>query len=1008
MGFYADLHVHSKYSRATSEDCTLEELAAWAQRKGLALVATGDFTHPEWLREIEEKLRPAEPGLFRLRPELEREARAALGALDAPPARFVLGVEISTIYKAGDRTRKVHHLVYVPDLEKARGFAGSLARIGNVQSDGRPILGLDSRDLLEIVLQTGEGCYLVPAHIWTPWFAALGSKSGFDGIEECYRDLTGEIFAVETGLSSDPPMNRRLSSLDRFTLISSSDAHSPSKLAREATAFDTDLDYFAIREALRSRLGYGGTVEFFAEEGKYHFDGHRKCAVCVGPDETARLGGLCPVCGKPLTLGVLHRVWELADRSEELSRDAAGRYRSLVPLEELLAEVEGVGAKAKSVSRLYDLMLRRLGPELTILDRVPLEDIRRETSDLVAEAVSRVRAGRVIRQPGYDGEYGRIRVFEEGELSRWKCDLFAACMPEAVAVLAGGGAEERPSARPASGEPGRRRRKRAERTPAPEAPEVCFSAESPAPTVLAGLDPEQRAAAEIADGPLAIIAGPGTGKTRTLTHRIAYLIERGAVPEGCLAVTFTRRAAAELSERLEGLLGEKARRVPVHTFHSLGLSILREEFARVGFSAPPRVAGETKPREPGLVDFDDLIALPVRILEENPEVREAYRNRYRWVSVDEFQDIDPLQYRLLRALVPPRGNICVIGDPDQSIYGFRGADAGCLRRFFEDFPGAAKVELTRSYRLPKTVAEASLEVVAPESLVPGRQLRAVSGEAELIEIRECASERAEAEMVVHAIERAIGGSGFFSLDSGRVDVSEGEPLSFKDFAVLYRTRSQAEPLVEALARSGIPFQERSHRPLGEAPGVGALLGAIEKLASCEAGRRDPRSLIERALEELGSERASVEPYLGALRAIAARHPEDLDGFLGEVALGSDSDLWDPRAEAVSLLTLHAAKGLEFPVVFIVGCEDGILPLRFGTEVGDAAEERRLFFVGMTRARKRLVLSWAKRRYLRGRSVAQSPSPFLEDIRKELAAREKAGRAPKAASPYRQLSLFDDP
>lgn len=1086
MGFYADLHVHSKHSRATSEGCGLEELAAWARRKGVALVGTGDFTHPKWLEEIEEKLVPAEPGLFRLRPDLDREAGAALGGVDAPPARFVLEVEISTIYKSGDRTRKVHHLVYAPDLDAAKRFAGSLARIGNIASDGRPILGLDSRDLLEVVLEAGEGCYLIPAHIWTPWFAALGSKSGFDSIEECYRDLAGHIFAVETGLSSDPPMNRRLSSLDRFALISSSDAHSPSKIGREACVFETDLDYHAVRRALETGEGYGGTVEFFAEEGKYHFDGHRKCGVCLAPEETERAGGLCPVCGKPVTLGVLHRVHELADRGEDLSREAAGTYRSFVPLEELLAEVEGVGPKAKSVERLYDRLLRELGPELWILDRVPLEDIRRASSDLVAEAVARVRSGRVIREPGYDGEYGRIRVFSENELGRWKCagpllelcgvglaepaatpeEPVAAPGPSVAATpasegrargskgVAGSRPARPPAAAPKESVPAAAPAPGAEETPAPAS--QAASAPASARDVLSGLDPEQRAAAEIARGPLAIIAGPGTGKTRTLTHRIAHLVLAcGAAPEECLAIAFTRRAAEEIAGRLERLLGDRARRAPVHTFHSLGLSILREEHALAGFSGPPRVAGgrerseiasealgvssrearrvlervsrakrsggegadpETAAalaaydaglRERGLADFDDLIALPVRILEGSEEAARKHRARYRWVSVDEFQDIDPLQYRLLRMLVAPDGNVCAIGDPDQSIYAFRGADAGCFRRFFEDFPGAATVALSRSYRLSKAVAEASLDVVARESLVPGRRLVPSSGGADRIEIRECATERAEAEMVVHAIEKAIGGSGFFSMDSGRVEEGEGEELSFGDFAVLYRMRAQAEPLAEAFARSGIPFQERTHRPLAEVPAVEALLSAMEALARGERVPEGPEALIERAREGLGEEAPGLEPYLPALRSIARRRGGDLQGFLADVALSSDADLWDPRAEAVSLLTLHAAKGLEFRTVFIVGCEDGILPLSFDGEEGDLAEERRLLFVGMTRAKERLVLSWARRRLLRGRAEARRPSPFLEDIRKELLERARAGRAEKPRPAHRQLTIFDD-
>src|SRR5215470_1782467 len=307
MGFHGDLHVHSKYSRATSRDLDLEHMAWWAARKGIGVIGTGDCVHPAWLTEIRDKLVPAGGGLFRLKPELEAQIWKTLPPACVAPVRFMLSVEISTIYKKADRTRKIHHLIYASDFEAVDRLAASLGRIGNIASDGRPILGLDSRDLLEITLESGQHSYLVPAHIWTPWFAALGSQSGFDSIEECYGDLAPHIFAVETGLSSDPPMNRRVSGLDRFTLVSNSDAHSPPILGREACAFATELDYFAIRRALETGIGYGGTVEFFPEEGKYHLDGHRLCGVRLEPAETRSHEGLCPACGKPLTVGVLSR-----------------------------------------------------------------------------------------------------------------------------------------------------------------------------------------------------------------------------------------------------------------------------------------------------------------------------------------------------------------------------------------------------------------------------------------------------------------------------------------------------------------------------------------------------------------------------------------------------------------------------------------------------------------------------------------------------------------------------
>jgi len=420
MPFYADLHVHSKYARATSRDLDLEHMSLWAAKKGVTVLGTGDFTHPQWLSEIKEKLVPAEPGMFRLKPELERWCTEQFPAFAQQPTRFLLEVEISTIYKKGGKTRKVHHLHYMPGLECAERFIARLARIGNLNADGRPILGLDSRNLLEITLEAGEGAYLIPAHIWTPWFAVLGSKSGFDSIEECYGDLTEHLFALETGLSSDPPMNRRLSRLDRFTLVSNSDAHSPGKIGREACKFDCALDYWAIREALRTGQGYGGTVEFFPEEGKYHLDGHRACGVRLEPAETRNNGGRCPACGKELTFGVLHRVDELADRADGFHPQRTAPFRSLVPLPEVLAEIHRVGPASRKVADNYERVVTALGPELFILEQAPIEDILKAGFPVLAEGILRMREGRVFRRAGYDGEYGVIRVFADDESGRFR------------------------------------------------------------------------------------------------------------------------------------------------------------------------------------------------------------------------------------------------------------------------------------------------------------------------------------------------------------------------------------------------------------------------------------------------------------------------------------------------------------------------------------------------------------------------------------------------------------
>ena len=330
----------------------------------------------------------------------------------------MLSVEISTIYRRGERTRKVHHLIYAPTFEAADRITGSLAKVGNLASDGRPILGLDSRDLLEITLQAGPGCYLVPAHIWTPWFAVLGSRSGFDAVADCYGDLAAEIFAVETGLSSDPRMNWMCSSLDGYQLVSNSDAHSPPMLGREATTFTTAMDFFSITEALRTGDGLAGTIEFYPEEGKYHLDGHRKCGIRLEPEQTRERDGACPECHKPLTVGVLHRVAELADRPDGYRPDGAAGFNNLVPLAEIISEILSVGPKSKSVNAVIDRLVAAFGPELAILRDVPAAELARIGGSPLTEAITRLRRGEVIKDAGYDGEYGRIRLFRSGELNR--------------------------------------------------------------------------------------------------------------------------------------------------------------------------------------------------------------------------------------------------------------------------------------------------------------------------------------------------------------------------------------------------------------------------------------------------------------------------------------------------------------------------------------------------------------------------------------------------------------
>ena len=410
MKMIADLHIHSRFSMATSKEGTPENLDFWARKKGISLIGTGDFTHPVWREELKERLVSEGNGLYRLRDEyVKEESRKFPGE----GTRFVVSGEISSIYKKNGKTRKIHNVILLPSLEAADAMAQRLEKIGNIHSDGRPILGLDSHDLLEMMLDVCPEGILIPAHIWTPHFSVLGAKSGFDSVEECFEELAPYIHALETGLSSDPAMNWRISKLDRYQLVSNSDAHSPSKLGREANLLDIDCSYEGFYRAIQTGEGLEGTVEFFPEEGKYHFDGHRKCGVSLSPVEAERLGGICPVCGKKLTMGVDHRVEQLADRAEGFVKKDGKKYESLVPLPEVISTCMGYSAASKKVQGCFEQMIQTLGTEFDILRNVPSEDIKSCAGERIAEGIENVRTGNVKRIPGYDGEYGKIELFDE-------------------------------------------------------------------------------------------------------------------------------------------------------------------------------------------------------------------------------------------------------------------------------------------------------------------------------------------------------------------------------------------------------------------------------------------------------------------------------------------------------------------------------------------------------------------------------------------------------------------
>ncbi len=699
MKYISDFHIHSHHSRATAKNLNLENIHIAAQLKGITVVGTGDFTHPEWYAELKEKLVYDENGLFRLKPDIAKQCDKQVPLSCRSRVEFVLVTEISNIYKKNGKTRKNHNLLFVPDLDAAARLGSKLSAIGNVKSDGRPILGLDARNLLEILLETTDRGFFVPAHIWTPWFSLLGSKSGFDSVGECFEDLTSHIYAVETGLSSDPAMNWRVSDLENLTLISNSDAHSPANLGREANIFDTELTYDSMIEAMKSGNPnhFLGTLEFYPEEGKYHYDGHRKCEISFHPEQTLRHNNICPVCGKPLTLGVLYRVNALSDRPDGVKPVKSHPYDHVIPLTDILSGMLRVGPRTKKVLQQYYSILEKLGPELTVLNALSLEKIDEAGIPLLKESIGRMRKNQVDIAPGYDGEFGRVKIFEEGERESLISQKLLFHMPASEISV---------------------KKKKQFKNMMTEIQKVAETerehfAENyiKAEDSVIILNPEQKKAVEFSGVAILIVAGPGTGKTRTLTHRIAHFIDnKNVLPENILAVTFTNKAAQEMKNRLVSLLGANTCLPFVGTFHALCLQILKEiypdkylsvlnEEDRLYFVKEAinqinqhEVENSLKPKrvlrmiinakqeilKPGdsvndivpeiykksffkvyetyqkllfinrYLDFEGLIAEVVTIFESDADILNQYRGRYRFIFVDEYQDLNQAQYRLIR------------------------------------------------------------------------------------------------------------------------------------------------------------------------------------------------------------------------------------------------------------------------------------------------------------------------------------------------------------------------
>ena len=1269
--FLADLHIHSRFSRATSSRLNIPLLAAWAGLKGLSVLGSGDFTHPQWREELGQYLIYEESsGLYRLKdpeavsaalPELPVAAMDKAGtarlhhgageADGASGARFMLQGEISSIYKRGGKVRKVHNLVFMPTLEAAERFSLRLAQLGNLHSDGRPILGLDSRDLLELVLEAHPLAFLVPAHIWTPWFSLFGSKSGFDRMEDCFGDLTSEIFALETGLSSDPSMIRLWSALDHCRLVSNSDAHSGENLGREANVFAGIVSYEGMLKALKTpaearETRFLGTIEFFPEEGKYHMDGHRKCGVVLTPEKTRELGGICPVCGGPLTVGVLNRVMELADRAVPVygpgeSGADDGGFASLVPLPEVLGEILGVGSKSRKVSDMYAKALERFGPELTILRHTPEDDLARFFPPL-GEAVGRMRRGRVHLQGGYDGEYGVVRMFTDKE----RKDILrgAGVAPrkkggaaQGLPLLAGlepsperhdvetsvdapfndddedfifSSLEEEPARVPPEAvrpSPERKSRLRVAgppdddlppmpahadpeafspafvrpsvseadsavsgRSPAPEpaaagkprvrvagpddddlppmpvhadsktlsapasaaietvppageraspadvspagkapaatsgsgavpsaaleprtvpavtpevrtasaaapeaAPGPAAGAEAEAPP--RGLNPSQERAVLAGPGPVLVLAGPGTGKTRTLIARVLHLLDEGISARRIVAVTFTRRAASEMDSRLSAALGSDAPLPRTDTLHALALEVWHKTNADVPVllseESARRVFAEANNEEPAqnvregwqavnlarerlelpppefvemgrrylrvksgwnLADYTDLLEFWLERITGG-----LFTRPWGHVLVDEVQDLSPLQLTLVRSLAPSSGEgFFGIGDPDQSIYSFRGAHGQCKQFFSSAWPGLEIISLSHNYRSRGGILQAARAVLDGQAASP--PLVAARSRPAAIHVFEAPGADAEAAWVASRIAGLIGMGGHTLIDAaasrknparaqappvaGGVSATAGSPppappalpddesYSPGDIAVLVRTHALAAPYRKALVRAGVPVSEPAVDAFWADERVALIIRAAGRMLGIAVDEADdkapvcPDKVLAKGPLGVAAYLSSFPPFddlfwqSSAFRSLVKAY--EANGGWAElitwIGLQDELELVRGKGETVQLISLHAAKGLEFRAVFLPCLEDGLVPFagpdfltgKFAekSQNHDVDEERRLFYVGLTRAKDSLYLSRAAKRILYGRELRLRASRFLDALPADLLSR----------------------
>ncbi len=1043
MFYIADLHVHSHYSRATSKNLNLESLYQWANIKGIQVVGTGDFTHPAWFKELENKLIPDNnTGFYVL-----KNPPPPLFKYQHIDVKFCLTTEISSIYKYGEKVRKNHNLLYAPDLETVKKINYQLSKIGNLKSDGRPILGLSARDLLEIVKTASNYAYLIPAHIWTPWFSTLGSKSGYNSIKDCFRDLTSHIFAVETGLSSDPQMNWRVSELDNYTLISNSDAHSPQKLGREANMFNTDLTYNAMFEAIKTKKGFLGTLEFFPEEGKYHLDGHRNCNVCTIPIQTQEQKNICLVCKKALTVGVLHRVELLADRPENELPKQTTSFIHIVPLPEIIGEIKNLGINTKGVEEAYQHIIGLYGNEFNFIKNVPLENIEKDLGIVYKEAIKRLRAQKAIIQAGYDGVYGKILFFQAGEIEKLhgQLSIFQQNLPiikrKKIAT------------------------KQVIKQKINKTNEKFF------------IHPKQQEIIQNTQGALLVTAGPGTGKTHTLIAWIANAMQKNESTK-VLAITFTNKAVEEIKIRINQKIPQKEKNVIVGTFHSIAYTILQEEkkiqqiytpeerkiiiqqifhhqnqnigniltdfFEKNILKKPKYFEQYIQPYLDYLsknkaTDVLTLIYQMLKLWQKDDKLWKKFQKKYTHFAVDELQDINYWQYQWIKMLSKDKNVLC-IGDPNQAIYQFRGSDAKYFFQLKKELQPKTYI-LTKNYRSTHTIVQAASKVIAHNTDYIDMQWEKNEAQGLPIQLTQHKNAFQEAQHVAKKIQQLVSKD-----DNLALGTHDEHQHTYADIAILFRTKQVGKMVFQSLQKENIPihFHDEKHTTseihkvlitifkIFVMPhntfSLQVFLVDILKFSLLEAQRcikkyidnqhqftanlckempitYQKKYIVWHKFYHTYKKCTSIQNMLQDIfkMYITPIYKEDNDfflqkdildiaqrytckkSFLHDIILHKTNNTQEKKSEKVHLLTFHAAKGIEFPIVFIVGAEENITPLKYNNK----EEERRLFYVALTRAKDQIMISYASQRKMWGNTQQSTLlSRFVEEIPSKLIKKSK--------------------